>query len=199
MKNISTLLSIIALVLIGVLFYLHFSSKTPTARVSSAPANSQGAGKGVSIAYFEMDSVESNLEYVKDAMDKFKAKEQQMQAQLNALRSSYQKKIAEWQQKGANMTQSENEMAQREYQQMNEKFGQRQKELEMELQDLQLKSAQDVNKKIEDYLKVYNQDKGYSYIMTSQPGFIYYKDTVYNITGDVIAGLNADYQATKKK
>lgn len=199
MKNISTPLSILALVLIGVLFYLHFNSNKQPARVSQAPASTQAGGKGVTIAYFEMDSVESNLEYVKEAMEKFKTKEQAMQSQLNALRGSYQKKIAEWQQKGANMTQSENEMAQREYQQMTEKFGQRQKELEMELQDLQLKSAQDVNKKIEEYLKKYNQDKGYSYIMTSQPGFIYFKDTVYNITGDVIAGLNADYNSTKKK
>jgi outer membrane protein len=198
MKNISTLLNILALALIAVLFYLHFSSRNEPKKLSNESRPVQKPAGGVTIAYFDMDSVENNLEYVKDAMEKFKAKEQQMHTQLNSLRNSYQKRIAEWQQKGANMSQSENEMAQREYQQMNEKFQTKQKELEMELQDLQMKSAQEVNKKIEDYLKVYNRDKGFSYIMTSQPGFIYYKDSVYNITSDVIAGLNADYKANKK-
>ncbi|MET0299274.1 MAG: OmpH family outer membrane protein, partial [Flavitalea sp.] len=157
------------------------------------------ANAGVTIAYFEMDSLENNLSFVKDAMEKFKTKESQMNTQLNGMKSNFQKKIAEWNQRGQSMSQAENENAQREYAQMNEKFAGEKQKLEMELQDMQFKMAQEMNKKIEDYLKSYNKDKDYSYIMTSQPGLIYYKDTVHNITRDLISGLNAEYQASQKK
>ena len=44
---------------------------------------------------------------------------------------------------------------------------------------------------IEDFMKEYNKDKGYSYIFSNIPDMMYYKDTAYNITADVIRGLNA--------
>jgi outer membrane protein len=68
----------------------------------------------------------------------------------------------------------------------------------MELQDLQFKMAQEMNKTIEDYLKKFNKDKGYTYILTSQPGLIYYKDTAHNITRELISGLNLEYKSKKK-
>jgi outer membrane protein len=156
------------------------------------------ANTGVTIAYFEMDSVENSLDYVKDAMEKFKLKEQQMNTQLNGLKNNYQRRIEEWNKKGQTMSQTESEAAQREYNQMNENYQTQKQKLEMELQDLQFKMAQEMNKTIEDYLKKFNKDKGYSYIMTSQPGLIYYKDTAHNITRDLIAGLNLEYKSKKK-
>lgn len=198
MKNISTLLGILSLVLIGVLFYLHFNHGDAAKPGKLVGSPSEKTERSISIAYFEMDSVENNLEYVKDAMEKFKAKEQQMNTQLNTMKNSYQKRISEWNQKGANMSQAESENAQKEYNQMNENYLSQKQKLEMELQDLQFKMAQEMNKTIEDFLKQYNKDKGYSYIMTSQPGLIYYKDTVYNITNDLIAGLNQEYKSKKK-
>ncbi len=198
MKHISTFLGVLSLVLIAVLFYLHFNQgeRARPGKVVSQSGESQA--KGVTIAYFEMDSVENNLEYVKDAMEKFKAKEQQMNTQLNSMKNSYQKRISEWNQKGANMSQAESENVQREYNQMNENYNAQKQKLEMELQDLQFKMAQEMNKTIEDFLREYNKDKGYSYIMTSQPGLIYYKDTANNITNDLIAGLNQEYKSKKK-
>lgn len=198
MKNLSTLLSVLALVLIGVLFYLHFNHKEEVKKIRAENDAQRRANAGVTIAYFEMDSVENNLDYVKDAMEKFKVKESQMNTQLNGLKNNYQRRIEEWNKKGQTMTQNESEAAQREYNQMNENYQAQKQKLEMELQDLQFKMAQEMNKTIEDYLKTYNKDKGYSYIMTSQPGLIYYKDTVHNITRDLIAGLNLVYKNKKK-
>lgn len=198
MKNISTLLSVLALVLIGVLFYLHFNQQGPVKKSKTDNDAQKKANAGVTIAYFEMDSVENNLDYVKDAMEKFKVKEQQMNTQLNGLKNNYQRRIEEWNKKGQTMTQTESEAAQREYNQMNENYNSQKQKLEMELQDLQFKMAQEMNKTIESFLLKYNKDKGYSYIMTSQPGLIYYKDTTHNITRDLISGLNLEYNSKKK-
>ena len=198
MKNISTLLSVLALILVAVLFYLHFNHNEEVKKIRAENDAQKRANTGVTIAYFEMDSVENNLDYVKDAMEKFKLKEQQMNTQLNGLKNNYQRRIEDWNRKGQTMTQSESEAAQREYNQMNENYQTQKQKLEMELQDLQFKMAQEMNKTIEDFLKKYNKDKGYSYIMTSQPGLIYYKDTAHNITRDLITGLNTEYKSKKK-
>jgi outer membrane protein len=55
-----------------------------------------------------------------------------------------------------------------------------------------------IKKKIEDFLKEYNKAKYYSYILVYDPGFIYYKDETYNITADVIKGLNEEYRKKKE-
>jgi len=57
-----------------------------------------------------------------------------------------------------------------------------------------------VKKKIQDYLKGYCSAKGFAYVFaTSESDFIYYKDTVRNITPDIIQGLNEAYKKEKTK
>jgi outer membrane protein len=53
---------------------------------------------------------------------------------------------------------------------------------------------QKVNRTIEEYLKEFNKDKGYTYILGYQEGTIYYKDASYDITDEVLKGLNEKYK-----
>jgi outer membrane protein len=62
------------------------------------------------------------------------------------------------------------------------------------MQDEQMKRGQDIRKKIEEFLKEYNKDKGYADIFSNSQGLMYYKDTAYNITNDMIKGLNESYK-----
>ena len=193
MKNISTLLSILALVLIAVLFYLHFSTKT-IVKTTAAPSNSSQAGD-FRIAYFDIDSLQTHFDYFKKVSSEMKARENAMTVELRSLENSYQKKIKEWQDRGANMTQAEGEAAQREYGQMQQRYQKRQMDLEQELQKQKVDLMTDLRKKVEDYLKEYNKEKGYAFILSYEPGFmLYYKDTLYDVTSDVITGLNKKYK-----
>ena len=70
----------------------------------------------------------------------------------------------------------------------------REQAMGLEMQDATFKKMQDVNKRIEDFLKQFNADKGYSYILAYQPGTIYYKDPRFDITNEVITGLNELYK-----
>jgi outer membrane protein len=56
---------------------------------------------------------------------------------------------------------------------------------------------QELKNKIEEFLKEYNKTKNYSYIVSYEQGIFYYKDTVYNITSEVISGLNEIYKLKK--
>ena len=197
MKNISTILSILALVLIGGLFYLHFThveqlKKTTTIAERNAHTNFK-------VAYFDIDSLQEHYAYFKDVSGDIKKKESSMNAELNDLTNQYQKVVRKWQQRGNTITPAENETAQREVGMMQQRYQERKAALEQELQKLQGDRMTELRKQVEGFLKEYNKSKGYAYILSYEPGFIiYYRDSAYNITGDLITGLNAQYQEKKK-
>lgn len=196
MKNLSTTLSVLSLLLIAVLFFLFFKrpAETKTAIVAEKQSASSSSGT-FRIAYFDMDSLEVHYNYFKDAEAQAKSKENQMNMELSSLQNKYQKKIADWQQKGSTMTQAEGQQAQQEYTEMQQTFQSRKEALQDELAKSNGMVMTDIKKKIEIFLKEYNKDKNYSFIMAYEPNsFIYYKDSLYNITNDVVAGLNAGYK-----
>ncbi len=200
MKNISTILSVIALVLIGILFYLHFSQNKGGNNVKAAAPGSAAQANNFKIAYFDIDSLQEHYDYFKDISNEIKVKENNISSELSRMQGSFQNKIKEWQARGQNMTQSEGEAAQREYAQMQQRYEQRQVTLEQDLQKHKVEKMNDVRKKIEDYLKEYNKEKGYAFILSYEPGFmLYYKDSLYDITDDVIKGLNKEYGGKKKE
>jgi outer membrane protein len=193
MKNLSIALSILSLVLVGVLFYLHFTHQEKINTISKQ--TTQQDSSEFRIAYFDIDSLQANYEYFKDVSTQIKNKENQMTAELSSLQNTYQKRMRELQQRGPNMSQSEGEAAQREFSQMQQKYEQRQMTMEQELKRHQIEMMTDVRGRIEKFLQDYNKQKGYAFILSYEPGFmLYYKDSLYDITKDVIAGLNAQYK-----
>lgn len=196
MKQLSIALNILLLVLVAILFYLHFDSrKKPVVPVQTNSTVTPIAGSR--IAYFEMDSLQANYNYFKDALNQLKQKEQVMNNELVGLERSYQKKINEWQQKGASMSQAEADAAQKENAQMQQNYQVRKQAMEESFAKQSMEFKKDIKNKIEAFLKTYNQDKHYSYILSYEPDFIFLKDTTMNITSDLVRGLNASYKPKK--
>ena len=193
MKNFLLPLNIVLLIAVGVLFYLQFSgNKTATGTTSKTTAKTaQGNFK---IAYFEMDSIDNNYEYLKDVRTQLKTKQQELGGQLNQLKSRYMEKINKYKQEAQTMTQERQSVIEQELMNDQKVLASKEQSLDLEMQDVQFKKMQDVNRKIEDYLKDYNKDKGYSYIIANQPGSIYYIDPAFDITTDLIKGLNGAYK-----
>lgn len=197
MKQLSTFLSILALIGVGILFYFHFSAAKASLPAPATPTEETRAD--FRIAYFDIDSLQDKYEYFKDVSDKIKNREANVTAQLNTLQNNFQKRLRELQEKGPTMSQSEGEAAQREYAQMQQKYQQQQMTMEQDLKKHQIEMMTDVRTKIENYLKEYNKQKGYAFILSYEPGFmLYYRDSVYDITHDVIVGLNDQYRKEKK-
>jgi len=198
MKYISVILSVVALTLIGVLFYQLSHHTDEIRRITTNEQKAQGSS--FRIAYFDMDSVEAHYDYFKDAQTQLKAKENAINMELSSLDRANQKKVDVWRQKGNTMTQAETEQAQQELQAMQQNFQSRKTALEQE----QYKNIEDlrtnIRKRIEDFLKDYNKQRSYSFIFAYDPSsFIYYKDTIYNITPEIVQGLNTVYTTNKKK
>ena len=200
MKQLSLILSIIATGLAGTLLFLytkdHRSAQQPRP-AAAVPANGSGAAPTFAIAYFDMDSLETNYQYFKDAMARLKSKEDASNTELATMERTYQKKIAEWQQKGNSMSQAEAEAANREYQQMQQQYVAKKQELEQKMESLKRDETSKVRKRLEDFLKDYNKDRKFNYIFSYAPEFMFYRDTIYNITPDLIKGLNDLYKEKK--
>jgi outer membrane protein len=196
MKQLSLLLSIVGIGLGGTALFLSQKSTNSAKPVITTTSNT-GTASSFKIAYFELDSLQNNYQYFKDALNVLKGKEESMNAELAALEKSYQKKIQEWQQKGSTMSQAESEAATREYQQMQQNFQARKEQLGQTMNDQVNDSRKKVRERLESYLKEYNKDKTYAYIFSDFPEAIYYKDTIYNITNDILKGLNEAYKKKK--
>jgi outer membrane protein len=193
MKNISIALSVLALVLIGVLFYLLSHHTDQLNKISETEKKTSGSD--FRIAYFDMDSVEAHYNFFLDAQGQVKAKQDAMNLELSSLDKTNQKKMEVWRQKGNTITQAEAEQAQQEYQDLQQMFNGRKDQLSQELYKITDDLKINIRKRIEDFLKDYNKQKNYSFIFAYDPNsLMYYKDTVYNITPEIIKGLNDAYR-----
>ena len=191
MKNIAVGMNIVLALAVAVLFYLQFS---PKKSANSVDGDSKAvAGGNFKIAYFESDSIQNNFEYFKEIRASLQVKDQANSRQLNELKTIFTNKYQDLQRSAQSLSQAELANKQQELVQMEKSYQGKEQMMAQEMQDESFKKLQDVKKKIEAYLTEYNKDKGYSYIFSSAPEFMYLKDSTYNITDDLTKGLNKLY------
>lgn len=195
MKNFTLGLNIFLVAAVAVLFYLHFSSPAAN-NVSSVGTKAVPTGN-FRIAYFETDSIQNQFDYFKDIVGELQAKDQANAKVLGDMKSTFTTKYQELQKSASSMSQAELANKQQELMQMEKAFQGKEKMMGDEMEDEKFRKMQDVKKKIEDYLKEYNKDKGYAFILSSSTDLMYLKDSSYNITPDVVRGLNALYKKKK--
>lgn len=197
MKNVTLGLNIVLVIAVAVLFYLHFSSPRSEAGVATGSTKPVPAGS-FKIAYFETDSIQNQFEYFKEISSELDAKNQANAKILGDMKSTFSSKYQELQKVANSLSQAELANKQQELMQMEKTFQGKEKMMSDEMQDETFRKLQDVKKKIEDYLKEYNKDKGYAFIFSNSADLMYLKDSTYNITQDVVKGLNALYKTKKK-
>lgn len=201
MKNGLLVWNIVLTVIAGYLLFTHFNSKGNKVTGNNVTSkDSSSVHSPFRIAYFEMDSVENHFNMVKDVKAEISKKDEEYTNSLSQLEYTYQNKIREYQQKekSGTMVQADYEKAQIDIRQLEDRLKNRKQELDQQYQDFVMRRNLSVKKKIEDFLTEYNKTKDYSYIVAYEQGLFYYKDTVYNITEDVIKGLNEQYKNKKE-
>ena len=64
-----------------------------------------------------------------------------------------------------------------------------------------VKMLEELKTKIDGFLATYNKEKGYSYIFSTSNSLnvLFYKDSTYNITNEVVEGLNKAYNNSAQK
>jgi outer membrane protein len=196
MKNVLLILNIVLLAAVAYLFYLQFGGKNRNVTAAKVTADSIPAASIFSMAYFEMDSIDSNYEMIKEVRKELSKKEEANNAEAMRLEKKYSDRLQQLQKTVT--TPEQNEQAKQELLQMQQSIGKEKQTLMEAYTEYQTRRLKDIQKKIEEFLAKYNSDRKYSYIMSYEPGMFFYKDTSFNITADVVKGLNEDYKLKKK-
>ncbi len=197
MKNGLFIWNVILSLVAGILLFLQFVPGKKSRHTGNVPGKDSTAANHFRIAYFEMDSVEANFNAVKDVKAEITAKENEYSNSLNQLDQIYKNKFNEYASK-SNMTPEETEAAQNVLKQLGESLKSQKQDLDQKYQDFIMRKNLDIKKKIEEFIKEYNKTKNYSFIVTDDTGLFYFKDSVYNITSEVVKGLNELYRSQKK-
>ncbi len=186
----------------GYLLFTHFTGKNPGASGKGVTRDGQAVSseKGTfKIAYFEMDSLAANFDMVKELKSEMLKREEAINGEIARMSKNLQQKFNYYQQQATSgaLDQAQSEAASQEMKNLDNEIKNRKQTLDSEYSDFVMRRQNEIKTKIESFLKEYNKEKDYSYIVSYEQGLFYYRDTAYNITADVIKGLNASYKAKK--
>jgi len=174
---------------------------------NSAPAASSAANSGTpaagsfKIAYVDLDSLEAHFEYFKEKRGLLEQKQQQMDNQLKGKARALQSEYADLQRRASTLTQEQGEAAQRSLMSKQQQLEEEAQNLRASYTEQETKFNEELQKRLDDFLKSYNADKRFAYIFSyrSTASNILYKDPAYDVTPDVIKGMNDKSAATPAK
>ena len=201
MKNGLIIWNILLSLVAGYLLFVQFGSRKSNTSISAkSSVNDTTSNKQFRIAYFEMDSVAANFDMVKEVKTELNKKEEEITNEIDKLGKNIQDKYKYYQNQAqaGKLSQAESEAASMEMKKMDDDMKLRKQQLDQEYNDFMVRRQNDIKTKIEAFLKEYNKSKDYSYIISYEQGLFYFKDTAYNITADVIKGMNEIHKPGKK-
>ena len=177
------------------------SCNNESPKMDEKPAAEAGQEGGVKIAYVEVDSLMTQYEFCKEFTLILEKKSTNARNTLNSKGQALQSAMANFQQKLQN-----NGFTSREQAEGQQAAIQRQQQSLQELQArLENELAQETQKynagwrdSLSHFLDAYNKDKKYDLILTKQGDNILYAAKRFDITADVINGLNKRYKSTLK-
>lgn len=193
MKN-TLIISVLAVA--GLLITSGCGKNAPASGENKSPKAASG------IAYVELDSVIARFDMAKDKSAELENKTKNSEAELTAKSQAFDRDVRDYQnkaQKGLITRATAAEMEQTLAQQQQTLINLRD-QMAYNLNEEGMVAQRQVLEYINQYLTEFNAERGYQYILAKQfPGPVLYSDSTLDITADVVAGLNAKYNAEKAK
>lgn len=170
-------------------------------KVDEKPVSTSSASSDMKIAYIEVDSIMTQYKFCKEYSLILEKKSQNIQNTINSKGRSLQNAVAKFQQDIQNnkYTQQQAEAVQAGLQKQDADLRELQQRLGNEFQAETDKFNKALRDSIQHYLAVYNKDKKYSLILSKAGDNILYADKAYDITNEVISGLNKAYKSVPAK
>ena len=173
------------------------------ASTASAPATDAAASSNVKIAFVEIDSLLNKYNFWNDLSEQMLKKEENIRTTLNEKGKKLEAEAREFERKIQNNGFVSRERAEQEQARLikqRQELQELQQKLAAELEVENQKNSLEIRDSINSFLKEYNKSKGYDFII-SNAGFdnLLYGNPVYNITNEIVEGLNARYTPSVKK
>ncbi len=202
MKQLSVWLNIVLLVAVAVLYYFHFSGKKENTSISSSiaiPSSGTGGASAI-IGYVELDSLNEHISAIKEKRTELESEQKAIETEWENGYRSLEKQRDDFLKRGDNVTQEEAVRMQESLMRQQDNIDQKKATLTRNLTEKSYKSMDSIQKELKGFLAEYNKDNRFTYILTSGTGLDYliYKDSAFDITADVIKGMNERLKSTLK-
>jgi outer membrane protein len=190
--NIHRIITALLAVAVIVLFVLHF--KNPVEEKAAGPGVIS-AGRASSIVYVNSDSLLDNYTFFKNKKAEFEGKESQIKNHLQAESDRLQKDAAGYQERAAAMTENERALKEDELMQRQQMLMKKKDDMLGSLEEEQSEFNEALYSKLSSYLKEFNKDKNYTFILGYQKGGgILFANDSLDITSQVLEGLNKEFE-----
>ena len=178
------------------------SCNNASPKMDEQPAAACASGEGIKIAYVEVDSLMTQYTFAKDYTVTLEKKSNNARNTLTQKGNALQAAVNNFQQKLNNngfQSREQAESVQAAIQRQQADLQQLQARLENELASETAKFNEALRDSLNNFLKAYNKDKKYDMILSKAGDNILYANKHFDITQDVINGLNKRYKPSAKK
>ena len=177
------------------------SCNNETPKMDEQPVAAENNAGGMKIAYVEVDSLMTQYEICKEITLILQKKSNNARNTLNQKGQTLQSAMQNFQQKLNNNGFTSREQAegqQAAIQRQQQSLQELQARLENELANETAKYNEGLRDSLQHFLAAYNKDKKYDLILTKQGDNILWANKRFDITSDIINGLNKHYKSTLK-
>lgn len=205
MKNISIVLNFVLAIAVAVLYFLHFQSKNNSMSENKELALQIETPQGhvvPTIYFINTDTLWKNYEYVKNEIEQLQKEKAKAEGQIEAKARQLESDVMDFQQKVQSGMISMDDARKKEAELMDrqQKLYELREQLAAELIEKEQAKNETLQKAITDYIKKYNQNKNFSYVLGySQGGGILFANDSLDITKEILEGLNAEYDKKNNK
>ena len=177
------------------------SSCDQSSQPADAKADTPKVSSALKIAYVEVDSIMTQYKFCKDYSAILQKKGQNIQSTLASKQQQLQAAAANFQQKVQQnaYTREQAEGIQAGLQKQSNDLQALNERLSTEFQSETDKYNTALRDSIQHFLAKYNKDKKYSLILSKAGDNLLYADKAFDITSEVIAGLNKAYKPMPTK
>jgi outer membrane protein len=173
---------------------------TGTATTTTTTSDTLATGAHADIVYVNSDSLLSKYEYFKDARTRFQSKTERAEKDLQSKAAAFEKDVQAYQRNGGNMSVEQRVSTEQKLQQRQQQLQQQSQTTGNQLATEEAEEMKKIYDRVEAYLQKLSQERGYKMVLTYSRGqsAILFGDTSLDITEEVLAGLNRDYDQEKE-
>ncbi len=192
MKNASLIFNVVLTIAVAILYFLYWKDHRPEPTVAVV---TKAEAPKKPIAYVNVDSLLTKYEFFKDTQKVLESKQFQLQNDLESKGRNLQNKATYFQQRAQTMTQEQGRAAEASLQQEQQSLVQYRDQSTQRLAGEQQKAMGDLYDRIGDYIKKYNKQNKYEFVLGyTKGGGILFADQSNDATRQILDGLNKEYK-----
>ena len=189
----STIALVCSVVALGVTVFVSFQSNT-----SEVIENVSKSSAEPVMAFIYSDSVNDKYQFVSDKTNQLETEAEKVQAEIERKISKLEKRFATLQKQAPTMTQVDMENAQMELAKMEQEVNEYRNAEGEKLDIKRIEMQKEFFKRVNDFLVEYNKKHSFQAIFSyTQGGQLLFVQDALDITDEVIAGLNKEYETAK--